>query len=164
MTRPLEATETWKDVTIADSLSPEQNKLVDALLAEFTDVFTDLPGLIPLIEHQIRLTDSTPIRQKKTYRVAESQKGEFKRQVAQMLAMDVIRESKSPFASPVVLVKKKDGSLRFCIYFRKVNERIVDSVYPIPRPDELLEKKARAQYISTFDMSKGYWQILVCRL
>ena len=64
MTRPLEATETWKDVPFADILSPEKKRQVETLLVELADVFTDLPGLTSLIEHEKRLTDSTPIRQK----------------------------------------------------------------------------------------------------
>ncbi|KAJ1177696.1 hypothetical protein NDU88_002948 [Pleurodeles waltl] len=76
-----------------------------------------------------------------------------------MIELGVIEPSVSPWCSPVVLVPKPDGSIRFCIDFRKLNSISLFDTYPIPRVDDVLEKIGRAKYMSTLDLTKGYWQI-----
>ena len=71
----------------------------------------------------------------------------------------VIRPSKSPWSSPVVLVGKKDGSTRFCVDFRKVNAVTRKDVYPLPRIDETLDTLGGARYFTTLDLESGYWQV-----
>ncbi|CAB4040647.1 Hypothetical predicted protein [Paramuricea clavata] len=73
--------------------------------------------------------------------------------------MGIVRPSKSPWASPMVIVPKPDGTIRFCVDFRKLNNVTKMDAYPIPRMDQMLEKVAQARYISTLDMIKRYWQI-----
>ena len=76
-----------------------------------------------------------------------------------MLALGVIEPSNSPFASPIVLVKKPDGSNRFCADFRKVNRVTIFDAEPIPDQEELFTKLSHAKYFSKIDLSKGYWQV-----
>ncbi|CAM5143851.1 unnamed protein product [Natator depressus] len=76
-----------------------------------------------------------------------------------MLALGVIQPSASPWASPMVLVPKKDWSVRFCVDYRKLNAITVSDAYPMPRPDELLDKLGGARYLTTMDLTKGYWQV-----
>ncbi|CAM4584877.1 unnamed protein product [Lepidochelys olivacea] len=76
-----------------------------------------------------------------------------------MLALGVIQPSASPWASPVVLVPKKDGLVRFCVDYGKLNAITVSDVYPMPRPDELLNNLGGARYLTTMDLTKGYWQV-----
>ena len=76
-----------------------------------------------------------------------------------MLDAGVIRPSNSPWCNAVVLVKKKDGSLRFCIDFRKLNSLTVKDSHPLPRICETLESLAGAAHYSTFDMNSGFWQV-----
>lgn len=76
-----------------------------------------------------------------------------------MLDHGVIRPSSSPWAAPIVLVTKKDGSVRFCVDFRKLNSIATFDSYPMPRVEELFETVGGAKVMTTLDLAKGYWQI-----
>ena len=76
-----------------------------------------------------------------------------------MLAIGVIRESTSPFSSNVVIVRKKDGTIRFCIDCRKLNQRTEKDAYPIPRIDDTLHSLAGSKYFISVDLKSGYWQV-----
>ena len=76
-----------------------------------------------------------------------------------MLQMKVIEPSNAPFASPIVLVKKPDGSNRFCVDYRKLNQVSIFDAEPIPDQDELFTKLANDNYFTKIDLSKGYWQV-----
>ena len=75
-----------------------------------------------------------------------------------MLLSGVIRESKSPYASPVVLVRKKDGNLRVCVVFRKINAKTIRDAYPLPRISETLEALEGARWFCIQDLQSGYLQ------
>lgn len=76
-----------------------------------------------------------------------------------MLEREVIETSNSPWSSPIVLVKKKDGTIRFCIDYRKINDVTVKDSYPIPRIDTTLDALSGAKWFSTIDLKSGYWQV-----
>ncbi|CAM4642614.1 unnamed protein product [Lepidochelys kempii] len=120
--------------------------------------FSATPGLTEQAYHCIDTGNAHPIRVQ-PYRVSPQAKTAIEREIQDMLQMGVIRPSESAWASPVVLVPKPDGEIRFCVDYRKLNAVTRPDNYPMPHTDELLEKLGRAQFISTLDLTKGYWQV-----
>ena len=145
---------------VPEHLSPLQQQQLNGLFKEFNDVFSqgeDDLGCTPLLEHTIE-TYGPPLRQ--PYRRQNpAVRREEMAQVQQMLASDVIRPSNSPWALPVVMVKKKDGSLRFCADFRQLNAATVKDAHPLPRIDDLLDALRGGRWFSTLDLKSGYWQV-----
>ena len=145
---------------VPNHLSLLQQQQLNNLFKEFSDVFSqgeDDLGCTPLLEHTIE-THGPPLRQ--PYRRQNpAVRQEEMAQVQQMLASDVIRPSNSPWASPAVMVKKKDGSLRFCVDFRQLNATTVKDAHPLPRIDDLRDALHGAHWFSTFELKSGYWQV-----
>ena len=145
---------------LPENLSPLQQQQLTELFKEYTDVFSqgdDDLGNTPLLEHGIE-THGPPLRQ--PYRRQNpAVRREEMTQVHQMLSSSVIRPSNSPWASPVVMVRKKDGSLRFCVDFRQLNAATVKDAHPLPRIDDLLDALHGAKWFSTLDLKSGYWQV-----
>ena len=139
----------------------QQSQTVD-LLTRFADVFSrnsDDLGRTNLVQHQINTTErAAPIRQP-ARRLPMSQCDEAQRQIEKMEKQKVIEPSASPWASPVVLVKKKDGGVRFCVDYRRLNAVTKEDSYPLPRIDESLETLADSRWFSTLDLRSDYWQV-----
>ncbi|KAL4317946.1 hypothetical protein GQ457_18G013810 [Hibiscus cannabinus] len=133
------------------------------LLTEFVEVFEEPQGLPPprTHDHAIVLKQGTHPINLRPYRFPYHQKAEVEKQVSQMLANSVIQTSKSPFAAPCLMVKKKDGSWRFCVDYRQLNAATIKNKFPIPMVDELLDELKGAGYFSKIDLRSGYWQIRV---
>ena len=104
--------------------------------------------------------DAKPIRQR-FYRTNPKQRAEIDRQVQEMLKNNIIEPSNSEWSSPVVLVKKKCGTFRFTIDFRKVNKVTKPEIFPLSRLDDMLDSigEANAKYFSVIDMTSSFWQI-----
>ena len=115
-------------------------------------------GRTNLVKHHIKLTDSVPF--KEAYRrIPPQMYDEVKTHLQEMLDLGAIRPSNSPWASAIVLVRKKDGRLRFCIDLRKLNNRTVKDAYSLPRIESILDSLGGAQIFSTLDLKAGYWQV-----
>ncbi len=122
------------------------------------EVFRETPGRTSLVEHDIVLCEGA-IPRRRSYRVPERLLTSLKEELDQMLTMNIIEPSRSDWCSPVVLVPKKDGSLRFCVDFRYLNSVSRFDSYPTPRIDELVDRLGKAKWITTIDLCKGYWQV-----
>ena len=150
--------ETWEDVVISDDLTESQRRQVKELLHEFSDIFSGEPNLTSVATHKIDTGDSPPIRSS-PYRIPQKLEEEVNKEIEKMLEMGIIRPSTSPWAAPVVIVPKPDGTIRLCVDYRKLNSVTKMDAYPIPSMEKMIEKIASAKYISTIDLTKGYWQI-----
>ena len=115
-------------------------------------------GEVREVQHDIVTGDSPPIRQQ-VRRVPFALRDKVTGMVNDMLRDGVVSESCSPWASPVVLVKKKNGDLRFCVDYRRLNAVTRKDVFPIPRIDDLLDQLSGKKVFSTLDAKSGYWQI-----
>lgn len=115
-------------------------------------------GETDLIQMTIDTADASPRRQP-VRRIPFAVCAEVARQLQEMQTQGVIEPSCSPCASPVVLVRKKDGSLRFCIDYRHLNLVTKPDVFPLPRMDDLLDQLGRSKFFSTLDLAHGYWQV-----
>ena len=156
-TIPLSAEETVDDIQL-DSASPEAHEALRALAQEFRDVLTDLPNCTNVDHCEVRLIEEKPVRVKQ-YPLPFSQRETIKDEVEAMLHMGVIERSDSPFCSPIILVRKSDGKMRFCTDLRAVNQKVIFDSEPIPDVEYLFSKLGKAKYLSKLDLSKGYWQI-----
>ncbi|XP_077127863.1 uncharacterized protein LOC143783344 [Ranitomeya variabilis] len=161
-------TEEWNGHVIMEQMGVDREKLtpvqleqLERVLWEHQETFSQHGedfGCTQMIEHEIPTGDTPPIRER--YRqIPPALYQEVKSMVASMLDNQVIRESRSPWAAPVVLVRKKDGTLRFCVDYRKLNAHTVRDAYPLPRIEESLSALGRAKYFSTLDLASGYWQV-----
>ena len=144
-------------------LSPDQKLEVQSLIEEWSDVFSanDLDiGLTSLVKHSIRLDDEQPFKQRHR-KIAPAMYKEVRLHLQELLEAGVIRKSRSPWASNIVLVRKKDQSLRLCVDFRQLNKRTVKDAYALPRIEDILEGLGGSKYYSVLDMKSGYYQVEV---
>ena len=109
-----------------------------------------------LVKHDIDTTNRQPIKQR-AHRFPIHQREERERQVEEMLKEIIKKPSTSPWASPVVLVKKKNGETLFCIDYHKLNMVSVKDAHPLPHIDNSLDALSRAKCFSTLDLASGYW-------
>jgi hypothetical protein len=110
------------------------------------------------VKHHIHVGDATPIFQRPR-RTPLTYQQIMKEHIDELLKTGLIQPGSGAWASPVVMVKKKDGTLRFCVDYRKLNQITKKDVYPLPRIDDILDALNGAKYFSSFDFLSGYWQI-----
>lgn len=147
---------------INESLCPDKRRALIEVLTRYSGVFDftrqHQRSSIPTTRthHSIHTGAARPIRQK-PYRVSPSELRVINDQVREMLQKGVIRESSGPWAAQVILVKKKDGSWRFCVDYRRLNEITKKDVYPLPRIDDAIDCLHSAFYFPSVDLRSGYW-------
>ena len=153
-----ESKESIDDVKIADELSVEQKQQLHDLLSDYSDIFSDVPQVTNIIQHTVKTKTDEPVY-RKPYPLPYAIRDQVKEEIDKMLKAGIIEPSDSPYAAPVVLVRKKDSSLRVCCDYRFLNSLTIFDPRPMPRMDEILNKVSAAKFISKLDLTKGYWQV-----
>jgi transposase InsO family protein len=145
---------------MVDSI-PTNNHQINQLILEYEHIFasnsTDL-SRIDIEEHSIELLDDKPIAQR-PYRQSLPIAAETARQVQDLLSKGLIRESVSPFAAPVTLVDKRDGSKRLCIDYRRLNAKTIADKTPLPVIADVIDLLRNSTMFSKLDFASGYWQV-----
>ena len=149
------------------ALTPEQKTIFQDELDKFGDMFVDSsmkPGRTNLLRFEIDTGDNRPIKQQ-PYRVSVAEGAVMEAEIQQYLKLGIIRPSTSPWASPVLMIRKPDGGIRFCIDYRRLNAVTVKDCYPMPLIDDILDVLGGAQLFSTMDIASGtgmcLWMMVV---
>lgn len=143
------------------NLTEEQKVQLQSLLSEYRDIFALTPeelGRTGLVKHRIDTGDHPPLRQR-PYRVAEQQRSIIEEHITDMLNRGTIQPSTSPLASPIILVKKKDGTDRFVVDYRRLNSVTRKDSFPLPRIDDALDALNGTKWYGCLDLMSGYWQV-----
>lgn len=141
--------------------TPKEKEELRQLLLKHADVFIqegDELGYTETYKQRIPTTDDVPVSQP-FRRIPPTQYQEVKDHIQKLLEDDIVQESHSPYASPVVIVRKKDGSMRLCVDYRRLNAKTVRDVFPLPRIEESLDAVGNAKWFSTLDLASGFNQV-----
>ena len=144
-----------------DKLSEQETKEAYSVLEKWQHLFSKSPtdlGKTDVVKHEIHLTTEVPFREPYR-RIPPGMIEEVRQALKDMLDVGAIRKSSSPYCSNVVLCRKSDGSLRFCIDLRKLNSRTIKDAYTLPRIEDTLDRLVGAKYFSKLDLKSGYWQV-----
>ncbi len=140
----------------------EQFGRLQDILDRYEGIFsknkTDI-GLSKLAEHDIVLEPDAKYFREAPRRLNDEKKKAADETIKELLKAGLIRESKSPFASGIVMVRKKDGSYRMCIDFRMLNKITVPDAFPLPRTDDLIEALGSASIFTSMDLGSAFWQV-----
>lgn len=142
-------------------LNLEQIEILASLLIKYQNVFSETSddiGRTNLVTHRINTGNAIPIRQRPR-RMPIGKRDIEKKEVQRMLESGIIEPSNSPWASNIVLVKKKDGKTRFCVDYRMLNDVTAKDAYPLPRVDDCLDSLAGSKWFGSMDLNSGFWQI-----
>lgn len=148
------------DTDLADSADMSR---LQKLIAEFSVNFVkgNSETVVNTGEMEIRLKNPNKIVQRHPYRLAPAEREAMKNIVSDLVTKNIVRESTSPYSSPAILVKKKDGSDRLCIDYRELNSNTVRDNYPLPLISEQIDTLGQSCVFSTLDMASGFYQIPV---
>eukprot|EP00731_Ephydatia_muelleri_P004053 Em0002g229a len=150
--------EAGRVVDMGEGLDSGQKKELKELLGRFAKVFSNKPGKTTLYEHRIHTNSSKPVRLP-PYRVPHAYRNSIKRELQEMERSGIIEPTCSEWASPIVVVPKRNGELRLCVDYRRLNSVSQVDSYLMPRIDELIDRVGKANFITTLDLTTGYWQI-----
>jgi hypothetical protein len=132
---------------------------------QYEEMFQE-PNILPPkmgIQHEIQLQQDCPLPNIGMYMMSVMENDEIKKQIQELLEKGVIIPSTSPCRSPIVVVPKKDGTWRMCVYFRALNKITVNNHYPLPIIDDLLDQLKDAKYFTKLDLRSGYHQIRITK-
>lgn len=139
-------------------ITTDQKRKLTQFLANNEGLFENICSPIKNVTHKIDTGNHHPISNP-PYRISPAMKDRLKTELDDMLSNGIIEETQSPWSFPVVLIPKKDNSVRLCVDYRKLNAITVTDTYPLPRMEDLLHAAKTTPFMSTLDLKSGYWQI-----
>lgn len=148
-------------IKLNSDISNEDKTMLRNLLCSYSDMFTSGNAVSQVTTGQlsIRLKNNDKIVQRRPYRLAPAEREHVKELIRDLKAHKIIRDSNSPFASPILLVKKKDGSNRMCVDYRELNSNTIRDHFPLPIIDDHISKLSKAKFFTVLDMAAGFHQI-----
>lgn len=150
-----------EDVNINKELSVEEQDKIYTLISDYRSTFaqnlSEL-GCTNLTEMEIHLNDKNPVVYK-PYRLSYSERQNVQTMVSELIENDIVEESVSSFASPILLVAKKNGGKRLCVDYRALNSRTVKDHFPLPRIEDQIDQLSGSRYFTSLDLTSGYYQI-----
>jgi transposase InsO family protein len=150
-----------KDLTFDETLSVKWQERAKSLLLENKDVFSQHEldvGETSHVTHRIKVTSEVPFRER-ARRIPPGDLNDARSHIHDLLDAGIIRDSSSPYASPIVLVRKRDGSIRLTVDYRKLNRLTVKDAYNLPRIEDAFTKLSGAKWFSTMDLRSGFYQV-----
>ncbi|GMF21075.1 unnamed protein product [Phytophthora fragariaefolia] len=142
-------------------LNEEQRVLLRKELEAFQDLFVETskkPSRTDLLKFSINTGPNAPVKQR-PYRVSQAEGAVMEAEIQQYLELGIIRPSSSPWASPVLMIRKPEGGIRFCIDYRRLNALTVKHIYLMPLIDDIQDVLGNARLFSTMDIASGYWNV-----
>ena len=145
----------WHDIPIHD-LSHDKQQDVQVVFHKRASAITDVPGRTHLVSLIIEKTTDKPVPQK----IYRTPRDKIKKELDAMLELGIIERANSPYASPITIVRKPGSDdIRICSDMRALNKVCVFDPYEMPRIDDILDQVAGAPFISTLDLTKGFYQV-----
>ena len=138
--------ETVQNVKLGDKLTKTQQEEMMNTLSRHEEVCLDIPGKTNIIKHKIELTENNPIRPR-PYPLPYAMRENLKKEIEDMLSLGIIRESNSSFALPIVIAKKKDGSDRICVDYRKLNKLTVADPETMITTEDVFQRSGKKQVV-----------------
>lgn len=138
-------------------LSPKESRELEDFLEKVFSRLSDGLGCTHLVQHTIK-TQADPIKQR-FYPISPALQKHVYEELDEMLEKGIVEPSKSPWSSPIVMVRKPDGKYRFCVDYRKLNKVTARDAYPLPFISSTLDKLRDARYLSSLDIKSAYWQV-----
>ena len=143
---------------IGERLTVQQTGQLLDLLEKYKDRFVKRVGRTDIVSHKIRLKECVPYT-RRMYAIPDNLQNEVDGQIAELLEQGMIEESDSPYAAPIVCVKKRNGKNRLTCDYSSINLMTVDNAYGMADLTELIEISVKTKYVSTIDLASAYWQV-----
>ena len=147
-------------VTISECMPKEIKNRVTKMLKQYEKVISHMPGKTSIIKHKIRLNSQDTFKGKQ-YQVPYRYRQAVEEEIKFLMDNNLIRKSESEYASPIVIVKKKDNAIRLCCDFRKINSITKVDREPLQHPEDLINEMVEAKIFSHLDCTRAFWQIEV---
>ena len=146
-------------ISLGDTLTESQRTDLTQLFEEFSPIFSNTPGLTHALEHKIELEHEGPLRLQHSYPIPYALEPALREEINKCLQLRIIEPSQSPYCSPIIAVRKKDGSHRFCLDCRQLNAQTKFDLEPIADAQQIFASLSGARWFSKFDLTSGYWQV-----